>query len=119
MTEQHLWEIDHPYYAAEGNYYNNHCHTRLDSWADFTELYFCKGDRDQNLLYRWDWRPADENDSDDWDELSLYFILQRKAIACSVTVKVTKAEEPTIRKWLTECSQTITAIWEPILTPAV
>lgn len=115
----HLWEIDHPYYAAEGNYYAPDCHTRLDSWADFTELTFYSGDRDLNLLYRWDWRPADTDDPEDTDELSLYFILQRKAIACSVAVTVTKDDEPAIRKWLQECAQTMAAVWEPLVIAPV
>lgn len=111
----HLWEIDHPYYAAEGNYYQRDRHTRYGSWAEFTETLFHSGDRDLNLVYRWDWHPADPDDQGGTDELLLFFMQQRKAIACSASIAVTKADEPAVRKWLEECAQTIAAIWEPIV----
>jgi hypothetical protein len=59
MTERHLWEVDHPYYCTEGNYYSNGCHSTYDSWADFVEE--ANGwDLDMNLLFRWDWRKPEE-----------------------------------------------------------
>ncbi|MGW4810521.1 hypothetical protein ACWEPB_02600 [Kitasatospora cineracea] len=114
----HLWEVDHPYYAAEGNYHAADCHTRLDSWAEFTETTFHSGDRDLNLLYRWDWWPADPEIPGDTDQLRLFFILQRKAIACSIAITVTQDDEPAIRKWLEECGRTVAAIWEPLTLAA-
>lgn len=49
-----------------------------------------------NLLYRWGWnswsRDLDPHTSDT-DKLSLFFILQRKAIACSIEITVTDAPE--------------------------
>jgi len=123
MREPHLWEIDHPYYASTGNYYsrNDPCHEEYASWGDFAEqTYFHHGDRDQNLLYRWDWvsprRPADD-DTEPYNEddyLALFFMLPRKAIACSVHVSVTDEDEPTVRAWLEECAATLAAWWQPL-----
>jgi hypothetical protein len=33
---QHLWEYDHPYYCAEGNYFKIGQHEHFASWQDFT-----------------------------------------------------------------------------------
>lgn len=110
----HLWEIDHPYYAAEGNYYSTDCHTRYVDWQDFTDTAFYNYDRDQNLLYRWDWRKPGFHDWGGAETLSLYFMLQRKAIACSVEMPVSEADEPAVREFLKECAQHIVAIWEPL-----
>lgn len=115
----HLWEVDHPYYAAEGNFYARDCHSRYESWAEFTETTFYSGDRDMNLLYRWDWlswqrHPDPDLRSDSPDVLMLFFILQRKAIACSTSIAITDEDEPAVREWLAECAKTVTAIWEPI-----
>lgn len=115
----HLWEVDHPYYGTEGNYYSNDCSNRFSSWSAFTETLFYSGDRDMNLLYRWDWmswrrHPRPDLRSDSPDELVLFFMLQRKAIACSVNIAITDEDEPAVREWLAECAKTITAIWQPI-----
>lgn len=114
QAPQHLWETDHPYYCAEGNYHSRDCHTRYESWDLFTQTMFHSGDRDLNLIYRWDWLAAEPDDPEDTDELQLFFMLQRKAIACSATITVTKDDEPAIRKWLTECAQTIRDMWAPL-----
>lgn len=122
MSTPHLWEVDHPYYASTGNYYsrNDACHEEYASWADFArETYLHHGDRDQNFLYRWDWvsprRPADDSDPEDTaDYLALFFILPRKAIACSVHVAVADEDEPAVSAWLEECAATLAAWWQPL-----
>lgn len=59
-ASSHLWEIHHPYYCAEGNYYKplSECHDEYDSWAQF---YDERGtmDDDLNLVFRWDWKRCD------------------------------------------------------------
>lgn len=117
----HLWEVDHPYYASEGNYYAppRECHTEFSSWRSFTQSTFHSGDRSLNLLYRWDWTSPTRDPDEDLrheglDYLSLFFILQRKAIACSVNVVVNDEDEPLVREWLAKCAKTVAAIWAPI-----
>lgn len=116
---KHLWEYDHPYYCEEGNFYKVDCHDKFESWAEFTETLFHGGDRDLNLLFRWDWKLWGGDDVDDLPEgerrheLLLFFVLQRKAILCSASIDVTPEDEPAVREWLAECAKTITALWEP------
>lgn len=124
MADMHLWEYDHPYYATTGNYFASgdslhDVHTELSSWRSFTQTTFYSGDRDLNLLYRWDWysptrHPDPDLRSSGVDYLSLYFMLQRKACACSVNVRVNDEDEPDVRAWLSGCAKAIAAIWEPI-----
>lgn len=89
-TALHLWEIDHPYYCTEGNWHSAGQHTRFNSWAEFTDTTFHSGDRDLNLLIRWDWKSYRRDpdpmlqDDDAEDELLLFFVLQRKAWLCSM-----------------------------------
>lgn len=107
----HLWDVDHPYYCAEGNYFETGQHTRWDSWQEFAEdTVFVTGDRDLNLLFRWDWQRDGDRHT-----LLLFFVIQRKGFNCSQEIAVTEADEPAIRTWLTECAQTMRATWEPLL----
>lgn len=123
MTEQspRLWDVDHPYYCAEGNYYarpSEGLHTRYDSWALFIEDWGST-DPDMNLVFRWDWRRADPADYSNGEEmpadtLRVFWVLQRKAILRSTECTVTEDDEPAVRKWLTERARTIAAIWAPL-----
>lgn len=112
MTE--LWDVDHPYYAMEGNFYKRGEHFLAESWAEFWEN-MKDSDHDLDLLYRWDWQTSGHGG----DELLLFFMGQRKARAWSYAVEVTRDDAPAIREWLTERAKTIAAIWAPIdLTPS-
>jgi hypothetical protein len=121
MTEPvvHLWEVPHPYYATDGNFYSNDCYTIFESWDDFKSGGSFDADRDMNLVYRWDWTKPDPADYDDLEEqphdtLNLFIVGQRKAIHRSEHINITDADEPEVRAWLTECAETISAIWAPI-----
>ncbi|MEV6555915.1 hypothetical protein AB0M22_09375 [Nocardia sp. NPDC051756] len=136
---KHLWEYDHPYKCHEGNYlyapYLHEAdgivvHEEVPSWAAFKadDNSFYAADRDYNLLYRWDWTAwhlefpqfyPDEQGRTEHHELKLYFMLQRKAFCRSLYVNVTEADEPEVRAWLTECAETVRALWEPILLAEV
>jgi len=139
----HLWEIDHPYYCSEGNFYKNGCHTRFGSWEEFASpttfgpagfggnvLY--DWDDDLNFLFRWDWKKADPDDyflspGDDDDEtaafeeaakadtLMLFFMAQRKGRNMSAEVAVTEADEPAVRAWLETKAEYMRKVWEPLL----
>ncbi|WP_329615635.1 hypothetical protein OG244_23260 [Streptomyces brevispora] len=120
MTQQEttvvpLWEIEHPYCAAEGNHYKTGLHNLFSSWAEFTETTFYGGDRDMNLLYRWDWRKPGRHDWDGTETLLLFFIFQRKAIACSAEIPITEADEDAVRSWLISCAATLRDTWAPLL----
>lgn len=111
----HLWEIEHPYYCEEGNWFKTGQHTQFDDWAEFTETFFYCGDRDQNLLIRWDWRkPGHSEFTDDAEYLQMHFVLQRKAWLCSVRIPVSEVDEPAVRAFLESCARTMAATWEPV-----
>lgn len=142
-TRPHLWEIDHPYYCTEGNFYKNGCHTNFDSWAEFaTPASFTAAgptgnvlydwDDDLNFLFRWDWNKADKDnyflqpgDPDDetadyeeakkTDTLLLFFMAQRKGRNMSAQVTVTEADEPAVRAWLEGKAEYMRKIWAPLL----
>ena len=119
-----LWEYDHPYYCAEGNYFKNGQHLTYASWTEF-HAEWGDLDDDLNAVFRWDWKTPDPTDYDE-DEgeevppvtLNVYWVLQRKAILRSTECPVTKADEPAIREWLTRKARYIAAIWEPLLDEA-
>lgn len=118
-TPKHLWEYDHPYYCAEGNFFKTGQHALFRSWEEFAETtFFVTGDRDQNLLIRWDWHSWRRRDpglqGDSPDELLLFFVLQRKALLCSAGIAVTDDDEPRVLEFLRECGKTTAAIWEPV-----
>lgn len=119
---KHLWEVGHPYYCNEGNFYERGMHEVYDSWANFIADWG-DTDPDMNLVFRWDWKRADPADyeveleeGEDLppDTLNVYWVLQRKAILRSTECIVTEDDEPAVREWLTERAKTITAIWRPI-----
>lgn len=103
--------VKHPYYCTEGNYYDNNCHYTFESWNSCN---WRNADEDYNLLYRWDWKPADEDEDDKRATLRLYFMQQRKARAVSVYVRVTDADEPAVKAWLEERWAHMLRLWAPI-----
>ena len=111
-----LWEIKHPYYCNEGNYFSNDCHGSYGSWAEFLAE---EGDSDfdMNLLFRWDWREADpegENWGNKEEVLLLFWIGQRKGLFRYTTVLVSKEDEPSVREWLAKRWTHIQILWEGI-----
>lgn len=114
-----LWEHDHPYYCAEGNFYarpDQGLHTEWDSWDEFVAdaglLY--DGDMDLNLLFRWDWQ--DYTADGEGMQLQLHWVLQRKAILRSDTVAVTRKDEQAVRAWLEPRAAKMRELWAPFLT---
>jgi len=120
-----LWEVEHPYYCNEGNYYapgREQPFAQYKSWADFMSE---EGDSDPdyNLLFRWDWR-----ESEDWghgteftgDEnyrngvLLLFWMGQRKGLYRWTEVEVCRADEPAIRSFLIERLAHLKKLWGPL-----
>jgi hypothetical protein len=115
IAGRHLWEYEHPLYCEQGNYYKSGLHLRHDSWRQFVDdTEYVTGDRNANLLFRWDWHQDGERNS-----LDLYFILQRKGLNCSHEITVTVDDETEIRAFLEECAETMRATWEPLLNPSL
>lgn len=130
MSELRLWEIDHPYYCSESNYYSNDPFNQYGSWQEFLSAEG-DGDLDMNLVFRWDWSPdayldddtpagvrayADQfGEKDHKWTLKLFYMGQRKGIFRPVEVSVCKADEPEVREWLTIRAEHMRRLWEPLL----
>lgn len=111
-TVGHLWEFEHPYYCTEGNFYQNGCHDEYYSWAAFMADWG-DVDFDYNLPWRWDWQSPTEEFPDQEHRLDVFWMLQRKAICRSTSVKVSPEDEPAVREWLAERWEGIKSIWAP------
>ena len=118
---KHMWECEHSYYAADGNYFSNECHAEHATWAAFMSE---EGDSDldYNLIYRWDWSEDDSPFNGDVyyrnGTLKLFYIGQRKALARSVHVSVCRADEPAVRTWLQPRLQHLASLWMPLTVEA-
>lgn len=123
-----LWEVDHPYYMTEGNYYSNDCHYDYPNLDAFLSEWG-KADKDYNWLVRWDWeegtgdsewvRPADRPDTYMDGLLKVQFIGQRKARLQSCDVIVCRYDEPRVREYLEGYARYMAKMWEPFdLSPA-
>ena len=114
-----LWEVKHPYYCSESNYFDRGYSSQYNSWEEFLEL---EGDNDPdlNFVFRWDWKTYNAPDSDEYDpdepetnEFQVCYVLQRKGIYRPVTVKVNREDEPKIREWLKSKMELMKEVWEP------
>ena len=120
--QPHLWEVDHPYYMNEGNYYQSGCHSDFESLDDFLAEW-AECDIDYNRVHRWDWREGDDWEivSDGSDDvvgrLSIYFVMQRKANLHSCDVAVRRSDEPRVIEFLKPHAAREVAIWHPLILP--
>jgi len=126
MTEQkHLWEVRHPYYCNEGNYYAPGCDQPTETYKTFSEFLAEEGDTDadMNLLFRFDWR-----EGGDWGHgaafngdlyyrngvLLLFWMLQRKGLYWWTKVEVCRADEPSVIEFLRPRLAHLLRLWEPL-----
>ena len=112
--KKHLWEIEHPYYCNEGNYYSCDCSQHYKSWTAFIEE---EGDSDfdLNLVFRWDWQFLDEEKTSKKQQLKVFWVNQRKGIFRSSTVDVCKDNEDSVREWLNPRLKHLIKLWEPLI----
>lgn len=134
---QRLWEVDHPYYCNQGNYYSNDCgEAKYATWADFySEM--GESDPDMNLLFRWDWQECEEcDDTGDGQKcdlgkacpalrcaadhnyrggkLLLFWMGQRKGLFFYSVVQVCRADESLVRAWLQSRLMHLMKLWAPL-----
>lgn len=108
-----LWEVNHPYYSSESNYYSNDQSFQFDSLDDFLAAW---GDTDPelNLVFRWDWVNYGEDKGK--DTFWVFFVQQRKGIYSACEVSVTGDDEPRAREWLKDRLPHLLALWEPLVS---
>lgn len=120
----HLWEAKHPYYMNEGNYYEAGCHDNFECLDDFLAEW-SDADIDMNRVHRWDWKEGEDwgvesDGSDDViGQLSIYFVMQRKAMTYSCDVTVRRSDESRVIEYLKPHAAREVAIWSPLLADAV
>lgn len=107
---KHLWEINHPYYSSDSNYFKQGVGQHYPSWREFATEWE-DNDLDLNLLFRWDWQAADEDED---EQLKLFYILQRKGLYMPITVSVTAADEDAVRAYLAPRWERMKLLWEGI-----
>lgn len=126
MSEQkHLWEVDHPYYCTEGNYFStqerHQTIFRFKSWGEFLAE-MRDADPDYNLIFRWDWREgrdhelAEYNGDDNYRhaEFVMFVMHQRKGYHSTSIVEVCRADEPQIIEFLRPRFAHLLKLWEPL-----
>lgn len=116
----HLWEIDHPYYAADG--YSNEC----ESFAELRHVVDSIG-KDMNHIYRWDWVDYRESIHDDLflpgefrdkkQKFTVHMVQPRKSRFISFWCPVIHDEEPQVLEWLRgpRVLGALRKLWEPLL----
>ena len=106
-----LYEFEHPYYCSTNNYFNHECTWEYSSWKEFYEEHK-NDDIDLNLIFRWDWHVADEEDES--DTLQLSAVRQRKGIFGCYLIDVNKEDEPKVKAFLKPYAEKIQGFWEEI-----
>lgn len=119
MSVKRLWEIDHPYYAAEGY---------LAEYDSFEAMRHAIDhmDEDMNFVYRWDWYDAAaEHNADNYldDEprteqyLKVTTVLQRKSAFTNYRCPIRHDQEADVLAWLhsDRIAGYLRKTWEPIL----
>jgi hypothetical protein len=102
-----LYEIDHPYYGADGHVEE---FEHLDDLISAVNAY----DEDWNHVYRWDWLIPD---GEEWADLVLYVVLQRKSQFLQWSAPASRLDEPKVREFLSSdrIAGALRRMWEPIL----
>ncbi len=118
---KHLWEVDHPYYCSDSNYYSNDCYRRFKTWAEFFEE-FGNCDFDYNLPFRWDWNEGSDHELPDYSGddyyrnglLQISWMGQRKGLYFVSAIEVCRADEAEVIKFLKPRWEHMRQLWEPI-----
>lgn len=76
---------------------------RFDTWADFTKVFT---DPQANLVFRWDWCYG--------TKLRIFMVQQRKGKVLCAQIAVSEADEPAVRKWLSERLAHLVSGWHPV-----
>jgi hypothetical protein len=120
----HLWEVDHPYYCNEGNFYapgNDQPCDSHKSWADFLADYNY-ADFDLNLVFRFDWVEGEDHDLPAYNgdpyyrngHLKIFWMGQRKGLYRWSTVEVCRADEEAVLAFLKPRWEHLKKLWEPV-----
>jgi len=115
----HLWEINHPFFGADGH--ENHC-ASFDELRDTIDAL----DDHMNFVYRWDWRDWSQPHYDELHlpgevrgepDFAVYLVMSRKSALTSFTCPIAHEQEPDVLAWLRSdrVLGNLRRWWEPLL----
>ena len=118
----HLWEVEHPYYCNEGNYFaNESCESYFKTIDGFLSGNM-NSDFDMNLVFRWDW--VEENDEGESDYngddyyrnglLKIFWLGQRKGLYRWSIIEVCRADEEKVISFLMPRLEHLMNMWQPL-----
>lgn len=123
---KHLWEINHPYYCSESNYFatglqNRELMIHYKSFAEFLADWK-DSDLDLNLMFRFDWSEVSEDGEPSYKgddnyrngTLHVFWMLQRKGIFQTSTIEVCRNDEPLVIEFLRPRWSRMLRLWEGI-----
>lgn len=113
---KHLWEIDHPYYCCESNYYapgREQPFHHYESWQEFIKENE-DADFDMNLVFRFDWKKASDDNGQSCDKLFIYWMGQRKGLYRWSEIDIQDADELAVIKFLKPRWDYLVTLWEGI-----
>lgn len=127
LSKKHLWEVDHPYYCNESNFFQRgdsdyETNFKYKSFNDFMAEWG-SSDEDMNLVFRWDWKEETDDDgklihcSDDNyrnGKLSIFYMMQRKGYHSVCEIEVCRNDEKSVIDFLKTKFEHIKKLWEPI-----
>lgn len=118
----HLWEVDHPYYGAEGTRGDE---TAFESFADLRACLDGHPDDGSTVIYRWDWKdfpvPREHDDLRNGREtesyLYVYGLFPRVQHLFVLSCPIRDDQEPEVREWLhgPRMLGALKALWAPVL----
>lgn len=107
--------VEHPYYASDSNYYSNEASSEFETMTDFLAEYK-DADVDMNLVYRWDIKPRDEENTETGRYYAEVFIIgQRKGLYKPNYIKhVNEEEAKQFLEYLKPHWERLTEMWKPV-----
>jgi len=120
----HLWEVNHPYYCNESNFYapgNDQPTQRYKRWSEFL-VGEGEADLDMNLVFRWDWQEGEDYGAGEYNgddnyrngKLLIFFMGQRKGLYRWAEIEVCRADEPSVLGYLRPRWEYMRKLWEPL-----
>lgn len=121
LPRHHLWEVDHPFYGADGTRGDE---TEFGTFDQLRQCLNCHSDGGSTVIYRWDWIDSrshllDGPDAEQvgLDEFVVYGLLPRKAHLFVLRCPISKDQEPDVLRWLRgpRMLGALRNLWSPLL----
>lgn len=113
-----IFEHEHDYYCNDQNYDARPEFGRVGQEFSSVDAFLSEwGDADimYNLVFRWDYKPADhEIDPEDTNSFQIFVMKQRKGQFWPITIfNVQPGDEPKLKAWLEPRWEYLKKLWAP------